>query len=75
GFVGNTDCSPDENPDITDIARIIDFLYLSHKPLCCPEEADVDQSGGYPLTDPDITDITRLIDYLYLSHTPLPDCP
>ncbi len=75
GFVGNTDCSPDESPDITDITRIIDFLYLSGKPLCCPDEADVDRSGGYPLTDPDITDITRLIDHLYLLHTPLPDCP
>jgi len=75
GFVGNVDCSLDENPDITDIVRIIDFLYLSHKPLCCPEETDIDGSGGYPETDPDITDITRLIDHLYLSHDPLPDCP
>lgn len=75
GFVGNVDCSPDENPDITDISRIIDFLYLSHNPLCCPEETDIDGSGGYPETDPDITDISRLIDYLYLSHDPLPDCP
>ena len=71
GFTGNVDCSQDENPDITDITRLIDFLYLSHAPLCCPDEADCDGSGG----DPDITDITRIIDYLYLSHNPLYPCP
>lgn len=71
GVTGNTDCSPDEAPDISDITRLIDFLYLSHNPLCCLEEADVDAGGG----DPDISDITRLIDFLYLSHIPLPDCP
>ncbi|MBN1212077.1 MAG: S8 family serine peptidase [candidate division Zixibacteria bacterium] len=61
---GNADCSAEEEPDITDITRIIDFLYLSHEPLCCPEETDTDGSYG----PPDISDITRLIDYLYLSH-------
>lgn len=71
GKTGNVDCSESEDPDISDITRLIDFLYLSHIPLCCPDEADVDASGG----DPDISDITRLIDFLYLSHNPLPDCP
>jgi hypothetical protein len=71
GVVGNVDCSEDEVPDISDITRLIDFLYISHKPLCCPGEADVDVSGGLP----DISDITRLIDFLYLSHDPLATCP
>ena len=71
GFTGNVDCSAVEAPDISDITRLIDHLYLSHDPLCCPDEADVDVSGG----PPDISDITRLIDYLYLSHEPLPTCP
>lgn len=71
GLTGNTDCSESENPDITDICRIIDFLYLSHAPLCCPDETDTDGSGG----DPDITDITKIIDFLYLSHAPLASCP
>ncbi|MBN1212066.1 MAG: hypothetical protein JXA92_05760 [candidate division Zixibacteria bacterium] len=71
GTRGNADCSADEEPDISDITRLIDFLYLTHDPLCCEEEADVNGSGG----EPDISDITRLIDYLYLSHAPLPSCP
>lgn len=71
GYTGNVDCSEVEEPDISDITRLIDYLYISNEPLCCLAEADVDVSGGLP----DISDITRLIDYLYLSHTPLPDCP
>ena len=72
GFTGNADCSSDEIPDISDITRLIDYLYISHDELCCPKEADVNASGD---PEPDITDITRLIDYLYISQTPLPDCP
>ncbi|MBN1211853.1 MAG: dockerin type I repeat-containing protein [candidate division Zixibacteria bacterium] len=71
GFTGNVDCSKEEEPDISDITRLIDYLYITHSPLCCWTEADVNVSGGQP----DISDITRLIDYLYLSHDPLPDCP
>ncbi|MBN1211441.1 MAG: fibrobacter succinogenes major paralogous domain-containing protein [candidate division Zixibacteria bacterium] len=66
---GDIDCSGGE-PDISDITRLIDYLYLSHDPLCDPLLADVNNSGG----EPDISDITRLIDFLYLSHGPL-DCP
>ena len=70
GTTGDANCSGGD-PDISDITRLIDFLYLSHVELCCLEEADVNVSGG----DPDISDITRLIDFLYLSHAPLADCP
>ena len=68
---GNVNCSDDENPDIADITRLIDFLYLSHEALCCPYEADGNGSGG----DPDIADITALINFLYLEHNPLAPCP
>jgi PKD repeat protein len=70
GVTGDADCSGGE-PDISDITRLIDYLYLSHKPLCCLEEADVNASGG----EPDISDITYLIDHLYLSHKALKPCP
>ncbi|MFZ5981173.1 MAG: PKD domain-containing protein [Candidatus Zixiibacteriota bacterium] len=71
GFRGNVNCSTNEEPDISDITRLIDFLYLTHEELCCEEEADANGSGDLP----DISDITTLIDYLYLSHAPLPSCP
>ena len=69
-FRGNVNCSEFEQPDISDITRLIDYLYLSHNSLCCPPEADCNASGG----DPDISDITALIDHLYLSHKPLAQC-
>jgi len=71
GYTGNSNCSEEQEPDISDITRLIDYLYLSHEPLCCPEEADANGSGG----EPDISDITRLIDYLYLTHEAMADCP
>ncbi|MFZ5981520.1 MAG: M4 family metallopeptidase, partial [Candidatus Zixiibacteriota bacterium] len=58
---GDANCSEGE-PDIADITRIIDYLYISHAPLCEPLAADVNDSGG----DPDISDITQLINHLYL---------
>jgi len=66
---GDVDCSEAE-PDIADIVRLIDFLYITHDPLCCPLAADVDGSGG----DPDISDITFLINHLYIDHRLL-QCP
>ncbi|MDD3732802.1 MAG: S8 family serine peptidase, partial [candidate division Zixibacteria bacterium] len=64
GLTGNVNCSDDEEPDISDITRLIDFLYISHRPLCCYDEADCDGSGG----PHDISDITYLIAHLYLDH-------
>ncbi|MFZ5979683.1 MAG: M14 family zinc carboxypeptidase [Candidatus Zixiibacteriota bacterium] len=61
-YCGDVNCSNELEPDIADITRIIDYLYLSHSPLCNPEAADVNGSGG----EPDISDITSLISYLYL---------
>ena len=70
-LTGNVNCDELEVVDITDITRLIDYLYLSHAPLCCLEEADVNVSGG----EPDISDITFLINHLYIDHIPLPGCP
>ena len=68
---GDANCAGGDEPDISDIVRIIDYLYLSKEPLCCAEEADATGNGG----EPDVSDIVRLIDYLYLeTHTPPAPC-
>ena len=72
GVRGDVNCSGDEFPDISDITRLIDYLYISHAPLCCPNEAD---SNGSRDAQPDVSDITALIGFLYLEGSPLPDCP
>ncbi|MDD3731050.1 MAG: FlgD immunoglobulin-like domain containing protein [candidate division Zixibacteria bacterium] len=69
GMTGNADCSASEDPDISDISRIVDYLYISHRILCCPNEADCNTDGII-----DIQDITALTDYLYLTHIPLSQC-
>jgi len=66
---GDVNCSG-YGPDIADITRLIDFLYLSHDPLCNPKAADVNDSGG----DPDISDITTIIGNLYIDGREL-NCP
>ena len=74
-MTGNTNCSEAEDPDVSDIVRIIDYLYINKAPLCCPPEANTDGIGVYPISDPDISDIIKIIDHLYLSKAPLVNCP
>lgn len=51
-------------PDIADLTVLIDNLYISLTPLCCPAEANVDADPGT-----DISDLSALIDFLYISFT------
>ena len=77
GFTGNIDCSPVQAPDISDMQRLIDHLFISMNPVCCVEEADVDVSGQPdPLPeDVDISDVQLLIDHLFINMIDLPACP
>lgn len=69
GLAGNIDCDPTDNVDISDLTALIDNLYVSLAPLCCPKEADCDGETGI-----DIADLTALIDFLYISFTPIAPC-
>jgi hypothetical protein len=71
GITGNTDCDPAHGVDISDLAALIDYLYISFTPLCCPAEGNCD---GDLLGGIDIADLTALIDYLYISFTPVAPC-
>ena len=77
GHTGNTNCSgipAGETrawPDLSDITKLIDRVYISQAPLCCEENGDVNASGG----DPDLADITKLIDHVYISQQDTPLCP
>jgi|GEM_PF-635107 len=66
---GDVNC--DGELDISDITKLINFLYLNREFPCCYDEADINASGG----EPDMSDIVRLIDVLYLSHIPLEIMP
>ena len=69
GLTGNVDCDPSDGVDISDLSALIDNLYISFTPLCCPAEANTD---GQPGTD--ISDLSALIDFLYITFTPTAAC-
>lgn len=67
GRRGNVDCDPNGGWDISDLSRLIDYLYISYSPLCCPESADWNGDGKV-----DIEDIVRCIEFLYICFGCLP---
>lgn len=70
GMKGNLDCSAEEIVTLADLTMIVDHLFVTFAPLCCPEEGDLDNEKGCTLAD-----LTCLIDHLYMSLAPLPQCP
>jgi hypothetical protein len=66
---GNVDCDPAGGVDISDLSALIDYLYITFVPLCCPKEANTDGQSGT-----DISDLSALIDYLYISFVPPAAC-
>ncbi len=70
-LVGNVDCSPDDGVDIGDLTALINNLFITFTPLCCPSEANCD---GDAADNIDIGDLTALINNLFLTFTPLPNC-
>jgi hypothetical protein len=71
-YTGNVNCDPEDEADLADIVLLIDYVYTSPAPLCCPEEANVngDVEGKISLAD-----IIRLIDHVYVSQEPTAPCP
>ncbi|MDZ4722619.1 MAG: hypothetical protein SGI97_01740 [candidate division Zixibacteria bacterium] len=67
---GNVDCDLGDVADISDLTALIDNLFISLSPLCCPNEANTDGTGAV-----DISDLTALIDHLFISLASTTDCP
>jgi hypothetical protein len=57
--------------DISDISRLVDYLFDSFDPLCCPGEANCSGDAEGVI---DIGDIVRLINSLFITFEPLPYC-
>jgi hypothetical protein len=64
------DCDPANGTDISDLSALIDNLFITFTPLCCPEAANTDGQPGV-----DISDLSALIDYLYITFTLTAPCP
>ncbi len=72
GTTGNVSCDSDDVVDIEDLTCLIDYLFVSFTPLCCPNEANIDGDVEGVV---DVSDLTDLIDYLFVSFTPTATCP
>jgi len=68
---GNVDCDPGDQIDISDLVRLIDYMFVTSEPLCCPEAAN---SNGDPEGSIDIADLVLLIDYMFVTYEPLVPC-
>jgi len=79
GTVGNVNGMDGDAPTISDIAMLIDHVFVSNRPVWCVAEADINQSGGaYPEQGPNgditISDITFLVDHLFISNRLMLPC-
>jgi hypothetical protein len=71
GTVGNTNCSVDGLVSLADISRLIDRVYISKAPLCCPSNGNMNGDPDGKLT---LSDITYLIDAVYIIKCAYPIC-
>lgn len=71
GQTGDTDCSGDGIVDISDLTRLIDYMFISLTPLCCQAQGNTDASPDNII---DISDLTRLIDHMFISLGPTEAC-
>jgi hypothetical protein len=71
GSAGNVDYDPDDNIDLGDLTKLIDYLFISFTEPECLDEANTD---GDPEGVVDLGDLTKLIDYLFISFTPPAAC-
>jgi hypothetical protein len=71
GLTGNVNCSEDGKLTLSDITRLIDFVFVSKDPLCCEENGNVNGSSDSKIT---LSDITRLIDHVFVSKAETETC-
>jgi len=72
GVTGNVDCDSNEAVTLTDLTRLVNSLFVTFEPYCCPDEANVtaDSEGLVNLSD-----VSRLVNHLFVTFEPLPACP
>jgi hypothetical protein len=71
GITGNVNCDVGQNVDISDLTALVNHLFVTFQPLCCPEEAN---TNGDPLGQVDISDLTKLVNHLFVTFEALAHC-
>jgi hypothetical protein len=67
---GNVNCGLEDRIDISDLTRLIDYMFGSHAPLCCFSEADINGDSAI-----DIADLTHLVAYMFKAGKAPAACP
>lgn len=70
-ITGNIDLDTNNIADISDLTMLIDYLFISLRPLTCPAAANTDGDSECMV---DISDLSRLIDYLFISFREMEAC-
>ncbi len=65
----NNDGDGHGEPNVADITRLVDYLFLTHTLLPCALEAEID---GVPNVS--VGDLTYLVDFLFRGGPPPPEC-
>ena len=70
-LTGNVNADSEGRVNLSDITLLIDHIYVSGRPLCCPPAANTsgDLEGKLNLSD-----VTALVDFVYVSGTAPADC-
>ncbi|MCB2229078.1 hypothetical protein KQH82_00040 [bacterium] len=70
GIVGNVDCDPDDDVDLTDLVVLVGYLFLNGQ-ICCEAEANIDAD---PQGRIDLSDLMALVSHLFQPPADLPPC-
>ncbi len=62
GITGDYNNDGNDEPNVSDLTYLIDFLFRGGPPADCPEESDVNGSGS---TEPNVSDLTYMVDFLF----------
>jgi hypothetical protein len=71
GITGDYDNNGSDEPNVSDLTFLIDYLFRGGPPSDCPEETDVNGSGS---TEPNVADLTYMIDFLFRGGPPPVSC-
>ena len=74
GITGNANCSTDGKLTLSDISRMIDYVYVSKAALCCYAAGNTNGSWDDGDCKVTLSDISRLIDAVFISKLPPEDC-
>ena len=72
GTTGNANCSDDGKVTLSDIAVLIDRVFVSKEELCCEEAGNTNGSDDGIIT---LSDIARAIDQVFVSKALSEPCP